>query len=57
MEIKYDIPFEVTKEQHDVLINHFAGVVCGREDKDGKFWIKVWIMGYKKQIIEYLTKK
>lgn len=53
MEIKYNIPFEVTETQYNKLMYDFSGVVAGRK-KDGKFYIKVWLMEYAKHIQQLL---
>lgn len=44
-EIKYDTPFEVTKEQYEQLMKQCDGLVAGREEK-GKYFIKVWLKGF-----------
>ena len=56
MTIEYDTPFEVTKEQYNILMNNFQGAIAGREDA-GKFYIKVWIMHYASAISNFLNKK
>lgn len=43
--IEYNVPFEVTQTQYNILMNHFAGVVAGREE-EGKYYIKVWYEKY-----------
>ena len=45
MEIKYDIPIEVTEKQYRKLMTECAGIVAGREE-NGKYYIKVWFMKY-----------
>lgn len=46
MEIKYNQPFEVTEKQYHRLMSQCAGVVAGRKDASGKYYIKVWIMSW-----------
>lgn len=56
-EIEYDVPFEVTKEQFNFLMNNFQMVVAGQTPEDnpeGKYMIKVWLMKYIKLIEFYL---
>lgn len=43
LEIKYDEPFEVTKEQYVNLMTKCSGLVAGRQEKE-KYYIKVWMM-------------
>ena len=45
MEIKYDVPFEVTKTQYIALMKDCSMIVAGRVDND-KYLIKVWMMKY-----------
>lgn len=45
MNIKYNQPIEVTKEQYDLLMKECAGMIAGRYDyESGKYYIKVWLM-------------
>lgn len=55
IEIKYDTPIEVTKEQYNVLVKDMAGVVAHREE-NGKYYIKVLLMQYAKVIEDFLKK-
>ncbi len=55
MEIIYDKPFEVTEKQYNGLMNVFSGCVAGRTES-GKFYIKVWLTRYSKEISQFLTK-
>lgn len=54
MEIKVDTPIEVTQKQYRLIMFALAGVVAGREDDNGKFFIKVWDMRYADSIKEIL---
>lgn len=56
MEIQYNVPFEVTKEQHNKLMINCAGIVTGREE-NGKYYIKVWLMKYKEHVEKILESK
>ncbi len=49
MEIKYNVPFEVTEKQYNRLMVDCAGIVAGRKEK-GKFFIKVWLMREVKEV-------
>lgn len=53
MIIKYDEPIEVSQDQYTFLIKEYSGVIAHRED-EGKFYIKVWLMGYANKISKYL---
>lgn len=54
-EIKYDIPFEVTKKQFDNIIKNCGDIVVGRyDDEEQKYYIKVWRMSYVKMVKKYL---
>lgn len=52
--IEYDKPIEVTKKQYSILMVKLSGVVAGREE-NGKYFVKVWLMGYK-HIVEKIIK-
>ena len=47
--LKYDTQVEVSQKAHDIIMNQLAGVCAGREE-NGKFFIKCFMMGYKKEI-------
>lgn len=49
MIIKYDVPFEVTKNQYNALMKDCSMIVAGRID-NGKYIIKVWMMKYVKYV-------
>lgn len=49
MEIKYDVPIEVTEKQYNILVRDCCGIIAHRKS-DGKFYIKVWVMKYKKLV-------
>ena len=50
MEIKYDTPIEVTREQYYRVIKKFAEIVAYRIDKQGKYWVKLWVMSFKEKL-------
>lgn len=54
MIIKYDTPIEVSEREYGILMNAFGQIIAGRKDEDGKFWIKLWLMRYKKDLIGYI---
>lgn len=47
--IKYNQPIECTAKQYSILMRDFAGI-CAGQIKDGKYFIKVWLMEYKDQV-------
>lgn len=53
MTLTYDTSIEVTEKQYVFLMSEFEGVVAGMQ-KDGKFYIKVWLTRYSKQINKIL---
>lgn len=55
MDIKYDVPFEVTEKQYNALIsNGGSSIGCHRKDDEGKFWFKLWMMEERKWVIKLL---
>ncbi len=50
MEIKYDVPIVITKQQFFKIIPTFNGIVAWRKIKGGNYEIKLWFMKYKKQL-------
>ena len=54
MDIKYDTPIEVSKEQYKRLIIQFAGVIAHRNE-NGRYWIKIWLMRFKEKLQHALT--
>lgn len=53
--MKYNVPIEVTEPQYDVLKNQMAGVIAHRKS-NGKFYIKIMIGGYNKEIKQIIDK-
>lgn len=54
MNIQYDTPFEVTEYQYRLLMSKCGGIVAGRIE-DGRYYIKVWLMRYKKEVERILN--
>ena len=51
MELKYDVPVEVTSTQYKKLMVDCAGIVFGREDAETKkFYIKLALPAYKEHV-------
>lgn len=55
-DIKYDTPIEVTERQCNRIRKRFGMLIAWRKDQEGKFWIKLWHMGYKKELAKELSK-
>lgn len=55
MEIKYNVPIEVSKTQFEKLRVQAAGWIAFKEHQ-GKFFIKVFFMCYKKEINNIIVK-
>jgi hypothetical protein len=56
IELQYNIPVEVTKEQLRLMMKKFSGIIAGREDQEsGKCYIKLWMMRYKHNVEAYLN--
>ena len=53
MKIIYDTPIEVNQKQYNVCMNTLSGIVAGRVS-DGKYYIKVLWMRYKKSVQQTL---
>jgi len=55
VEVRYDVPIEVTKTQYDLMLSKLDGIVCGRHDEvNGKFYVKCWNIQYKKLVSDAL---
>ena len=54
MDIRYDVPIEVTRKQYDILRVECTGILAHRIDNEGKCWIKVWLMEYKDDVIQII---
>lgn len=49
MTLQYDTPIEVSQRAYALLMNDLSGVCAGRQHQ-GKFYVKIWIMEYKKEV-------
>ncbi len=49
MTIQYDKQIEVTEKQYTTAMRELSGVVAGRME-NGKFFIKLWIGSYSKEL-------
>lgn len=56
MEIKYNIPIEVSEKEYGVLMNAFREIIAGRKDENGKYFIKLWLMRYKDHLLKAFEK-
>lgn len=54
MEIKYDTPIEVTREQYRRIAVRFGQLIAHRKDKKGLYWIKLWDMRFKDELAKEL---
>ena len=54
MIIEYDKPFEVTEKQYRAVMKNCDGMVAGQVSGE-KYFIKVWLMKYSKEINQYLA--
>jgi hypothetical protein len=54
MKIIYNTPIEVNQKQYNVCMNTLSGIVAGRVS-DGKYYIKVLWMRYKKSVQQTLN--
>jgi hypothetical protein len=49
MEIKYNTSIEVSAKQYGRIMNELKGVCAGKIE-DGKYFIKIWLMAWKKNV-------
>ncbi len=49
MKIEYNKPIEVTQKQYGRIMTELKGVCAGKVE-NGKYFIKVWIMSWKKNV-------
>ena len=56
MEVLYDTPIEVNKTDYDILKVEFAQIIAHREE-NGRYWIKLWDMRFKKHLQKYFDEK
>jgi hypothetical protein len=55
IEVEYDIPIEVTEKQYRRIIPRFRMIVAHRRDAEGRYWIKLWVMGYRDRLLKELA--
>lgn len=55
-DIKYDTPTEVTEKQFKIIMTDLSGTCAGKKI-DGKFFIKLWVMKYKQDILNIINTK
>lgn len=55
MEFKNDIPVEVTENQYYAAMSKCRGIVAGRIDESGKYFIKVWLSRYTEYVQQVLA--
>lgn len=55
MKIKYNTEFEVNRIQYGAIMNSLSGVCAGIK-RGEKFFLKIWLMSYKKEV-EYLLNR
>jgi hypothetical protein len=53
MEILYDQPIEVTKDQYERIRRRFAEIVAYREHQ-GRYYVKLWHMAFKDELLKEL---
>jgi beta-lactamase class D len=54
MKIKYDTPIEVTEKQCKRIRKKFGMLIAWRKDNDNKYWIKLWAMEYRDELVKEL---
>jgi len=54
MNIKYNTPIEVTEDQYN-RVARCCGTIAAHRIFKGKYYIKLWVMGYKQELINALN--
>ena len=54
MGIKYNTPIEVTWEKLKRIRKKFGMLIAWRKDNKGKYWVKLWHMGFKDELAKEL---
>lgn len=49
MELKYNVPVEVTEKQYNAVMKDCSDICAGLK-KEGKFFIRLWIVSCRKEI-------
>ena len=55
LDIRYDVPIEVTKKQYRRIVTRFGQLVAHRVDRKGRYFIKLWTMDYKEELKKELN--
>jgi hypothetical protein len=55
IELKYNTPVEVSKEQYQSITNRYRMIVAHRKDDQGRYWIKLWAMEYRERLEKELN--
>ena len=55
IKLKYDVPIEVSEKAFSIIMNQFSGTCTGRKNENGKYFIKPWLMSYRKDIKETIA--
>jgi hypothetical protein len=45
MELKNNVPYEVTRTQYNMVRNEYGGV-CAHRTENGRYWIKLLLINY-----------
>lgn len=53
-DVKCDEPIEVSEKQYTLAHNYYCGLIARRKHEN-KFFIKIWVMSYAKEIIKFLN--
>lgn len=56
IKVQYNMSIEVSKVKYHELVHKFSGIIAHRVENN-RYFIKVWIMRYKKRIEEILNQK
>jgi hypothetical protein len=49
MEVKFNKPIEVSKKHYDKIMTQLKGVCAGKIENE-KYFIKIWLMHWKKDV-------
>jgi hypothetical protein len=49
MEIRFDKPIEVSAKQYSRIMTQLKGVCAGKVE-NGKYFIKIWLMSWSKEV-------
>lgn len=54
-DIKYNEPIRVSRKLYNILIVKYAQQIAHRKDKNGRYWVKLWVMKYREELFKDLT--